>query len=276
MSAPAFAWAMERGATLKLKPADRLVLLYLADMANGEKVCWPGQEKIVEFTGLALRTVRVSLQRLHGLQLIRAETRDGFVTRYHVLRTDTPANHPGNSYQGTPANSLPLPRQIVPTHPGKSCSEPRQMVALTPANCPPDPFSTQEETLKTRVGAREGKQAKVEDSGEEASKPVAPVSEPPKAPVIGVATPGGGQSYTPPKAEADPLDAPVDPETVRAAFAEMRHALRMKAYPPRAAVLSRHEQIALCDDRPRPKAAYLTREQIHAASMVRQFAVMGG
>jgi hypothetical protein len=74
-----------------------------------------------------------------------------------------------------------------------------------------------------------------------------------------------------PKAEADPLDAPVDPARALAAFAEMRHALRMKAYPPRAAVLSREEQMALCDPLPRPKAAYLTREQIQAASMAQQF-----
>ena len=98
MSAPAFAWALECGAALELLPADRLVLIYLADMANGAKVCWPGQPLIARFTGLAPNTVIAALKRLEARQLIRAEPSPGRVTRYHILRADTPANGRPNPY----------------------------------------------------------------------------------------------------------------------------------------------------------------------------------
>jgi hypothetical protein len=286
---------MERGATLTLKPAVRLVLLCLADMANGAKVCWPGQARLVQFTGLAPNTVMVSLRRLADMQLIRVEDRLGFASRYHVLRPDAPANGvvdtPANHVVVTPANGVVLPPQNVPTHPRKSKATPPHDLRRPPPNRGDEPFKNQvSEPLDAR-DAREGKPAKDSDSGEKASKPAAaPPATPPKAPVLG-ATPGGGGSQaltipgrssdayldapSPddalPKAEADPLDAPVDPARALAAFAEMRLALRMKAYPPRAAVLSREEQMALCEARPRPKALYLTREQIQATAMTQQF-----
>ena len=57
--------------------ADRMVLIYLADKANGIGVCWPGQETIVRFTGLAIRTVRAAVRRLEGLHLISLEEAPG-------------------------------------------------------------------------------------------------------------------------------------------------------------------------------------------------------
>ena len=144
MSILGFAWALERGATLGLPLADRMVLIYLADKANGIGVCWPGQETIVRFTGLAIRTVRAAVRRLEGLRLISLEEAPGIATRYHINRELTPANgnggnvanpgnleqgypgkpargnghHPGNRDRGNPATS--------PQGPRKSLQQPRQ------------------------------------------------------------------------------------------------------------------------------------------------------
>jgi hypothetical protein len=170
---------MERGATLSLSPSERLVLLYLSDTANGSKVCWPGQETIVRFTGLALRTVRAVIPALVRYGLIEVESRPGVVTRYHILRSDTPANghggndeHPGNPSQGTPADSARVahqtPANSIPppgnpsqgdpgnmSHgdqgdPGKCDTGPRQMVMPTPAKCTPEPKRTKKENQERK------------------------------------------------------------------------------------------------------------------------------
>ena len=278
MSAPAFGWALERGATLKLLAADRLVLIYLADMANGERVCWPGQEKIVEFTGLALRTVRTSLHRLERMQLIRAETKDGYVTRYHILRPLTPANGTGdtqaNQHRGTPANGNGGPRQIVPTHPGKSCAEPRQMGTLTPANGTPDPSTTQERDPRARAPAREA--SKILGFGKK-QEDAAPPSTPP-------ATPGSDdfnsflEAPSPSKAlpaeieqevihgEVLPPDAPLGPQAT-GAFVHSLARNFQNNYPPRAPRLSPSEQIDLCQPKSRIRPAYLPDAVLRLARM---------
>lgn len=148
MSAPAFAWALEQGAALGLTPAERLVLIYLADQANGDRFCFPGQPRIAKFTGLALRTVISVLKKLEDRQLIRAETASGRVTRYHIIRDQTPANGAVVDPQ-TPANRpgvTPANRPVVSGHtPANRPGVPLQMVQPTPANRPVDPSSTQEE-----------------------------------------------------------------------------------------------------------------------------------
>lgn len=155
MSAPAFAWAMERGASLRLSPAERLVLLYLADKANGSRVCWPGQETIERFTGLALKTIRAAIAKLVDLSLIAVEKRPGIVTRYHILRPATPVNgsgvdhpDPGKSSQGYPGNPSPTTpvngTGVLTPDPGKSDTEPRYILPVTPVNRRPEPVLNQE------------------------------------------------------------------------------------------------------------------------------------
>ncbi|MGI8553026.1 MAG: helix-turn-helix domain-containing protein, partial [Dehalococcoidia bacterium] len=55
---------------LGLSPAIKLVLLSLADMANEEDECWPGQELIGRRTGLSLRSVQRALEDLGALGLL--------------------------------------------------------------------------------------------------------------------------------------------------------------------------------------------------------------
>jgi hypothetical protein len=71
---------------------------------------------------------------------------------------------------------------------------------------------------------------------------------------------------------ADPLDLPVDPEYVRAVVADLRHELRMRAYPPRAASMSRTDQIDTLVEKPRPPTAYLPPEVLRALRPLRHAA----
>lgn len=143
MSIPAFAWAMERGREHDLTPAERLVLIYLADKANGIRECWPSQQTIRDFTGLALRTIREVLPRLAERGLIRIVAKIGCATHYHILRAtdqprqNVPRSEPRQNVPTTPANGDGVKR----VDPGKWCIEPRQMVRLTPAKCTPEPLS---------------------------------------------------------------------------------------------------------------------------------------
>ena len=172
---------------LGLTSSERLVLLYLADKANGERVCWPGQETIVRYTALSLRTVRMVIPALAGHGLISVEARPGIVTRYHILRPDTPASghganganpgkatrgSPGKTAQATPANGHGAPRQNSTPHPGKSCTEPRQNLHPTPANQRPEPLSEPSREPKTRADARKAEDVKTRNFKEAPPQPV--------------------------------------------------------------------------------------------------------
>ena len=217
MSIPAFGWALEQGARLKLQPSDRLVLIYLADQANGALVCRPGQPAVERFTGLAPNTVMLALKRLEAAQLIRAEASPGRATKYHILRQLTPANgegvsaahHPRKSLGGAPANGVVVgPPQNVGGHPRNREAEPPHNLGSTPANGAPVPSSSQESSPKTRAPAREEASkelrfGKKEEGGAPPAPP--PPAPPPKAPTIG-ATNGSGSGYRQPGAEPPPDD----------------------------------------------------------------------
>jgi len=304
MSVPAFAWALERGRTLGLSPACRLVLIYLADMANGERVCWPGQETIADFTGLAVRTVRSAIHGLAELQLIRVDARSGFAARFTILRPDTPANgaevtpsHPGKMSQGAPANGAGVGEHVLPGGVGTSLQGGRHITTVTPANGADDPSYTQVRDPKRRASAPEAgkvlKFGKKEEGG--TPPPAPPPAAPPKAPVIGATTgstqtyrlsdasdedPGAFNAWWAAKRAAQPAavaqqvvrgevvpdddNPPVDPGVALAVLANVRHALRMRAYPPRAPGMSADEQIDdLCPQR--PKAHHLPDAALRAA-----------
>ena len=174
MSAPAFAWAIEQGFLRDLKPSDRLLLQYLADQADVNGECFPGQERIRKYTGLALRTIRAGIPRLAAEGLIWVEERQGYVTHYRLNRATNgidPAPPPRQNVTGdpgkmsptTPANSYRVPgiepRQNVTGTPANEHGGPRQMVMVTPANCSPDPLGTQ--------GSKKGRK---QDTGARASR----------------------------------------------------------------------------------------------------------
>ena len=258
MSAPAFAWALERGASLSLKPAERLVLLYLADMANGAKVCWPGQPLIVRFTGLAPNTVTVAIKRLAAMQLIRVEASPGKVARYHILRPDTPANGgvvaPANGgvvYEPTPAKCVVAPPQNVGDHPRKCDGQPPHDLRRPPPNRGDDPSYTQEVDPKRRASAPEAGKILSFLEKQEARTP------PPEPPTQ--ATTAGSRHSEP---EDD--NPPVDPGVALAVLDDLKRSLRMRAYPPRAAVMSPDEMATAACGMRHVQPAYLPDDMLAA------------
>jgi hypothetical protein len=261
MSIPAFAWALEQGAALGLRTSDRLVLIYLADQANGAKVCWPGQPLIERYTGLKNNTVRAAINRLTVMQLIRAEMTPGKVTRYHILRADTPANGtgvtPANEHRVTPANGTGVPPQTGTGYPLNCGGGPPQNSALTPANGTGDPFRPKKEDPKRRASAPEaGKILSFPEKEEAATQPVAFGSYLDQLRARRAQPLVVGQDVVRGEPVADDDNPPVDPGVALAVLDELKRSLRMKAYPPRAAAMSPDEQAeALCPRR--PQANYL-------------------
>jgi hypothetical protein len=241
-------------------------------MANGLKVCWPGQPLIERYTGLKNNTVRAAINRLAALQLIRVEGTPGKLTRYHILRPDTPANGdggtPAKEHMVTPANGTRAPPQSGTGHPLNCGGGPPQKGALTPANGHTDPLSTQEEDPKRRASAPEA--GKILSFPEKDGTPQ-PTTRPVEfgsyleqlrarraQPLV------VGQEVV--RGEPVPEDdnPPVDPGVALAVLDDLKRSLRMRAYPPRAAALSADEQIAEIAPR-RPKPSYLPDAQLRAA-----------
>lgn len=74
MSYKATNWAYE----LPLRGSTKPVLVVLADMADDENSCFPGQERIARMSGLNVRTVQRALAKLEEFNLIEREHRVGF------------------------------------------------------------------------------------------------------------------------------------------------------------------------------------------------------
>jgi hypothetical protein len=92
MSCQTIIWALrQRG----LSAPERVVLMYLADKANGALVCWPSIETICEAIELSDKTVRRAVQRLAELHLIRIQAKHRHNHHYHIL-------HPTNGLDGDP------------------------------------------------------------------------------------------------------------------------------------------------------------------------------
>lgn len=105
-------WAFEQD----LPPDLKIVLLALADYANGDGVCFPGQQSLAKKCSIAERTLRDKLTRLEELGLVarrRRQDSDGYRT--------------SDEYRLLPAN--PAGRDVRPT--GKSEGAYRQTVAGT-------------------------------------------------------------------------------------------------------------------------------------------------
>lgn len=73
MSYKATNWAYEMNLTGPAKP----VLVALADMADEDASCYPGQDRLSEMTGMSVSTVARALRRLETLGLLVREHRYG-------------------------------------------------------------------------------------------------------------------------------------------------------------------------------------------------------
>ncbi len=78
MSWQATVWALE---AKEVTPTQKLVLICLANYADGKGVAFPGQKRLAEDCGVSDRAVRSNLAKLEEL---------GYLTRRHRYRSDGP------------------------------------------------------------------------------------------------------------------------------------------------------------------------------------------
>lgn len=97
---------------LGMSPAQKAVLISLADNANDEGVCWPSVATIGVRTCLSERAVRNALRWLEEAGVLKSNQRFGRSTWYAI----TPAGYaPGTKCP--PAPDAPSPRQDMPVTP---------------------------------------------------------------------------------------------------------------------------------------------------------------
>lgn len=145
-------WAWEQ----MLKPGTKLVLVALADHADNDGVCWPGQASIAEKCGLTRQTVVEQLSQIEALELMHSEDvrdeRGRFLYKRYFLHvpkrvamSDKPTtrhvgkadkDHVGNS--GATVSALAVPYKEEPSnsnqHPPSSPPEGGGLFGLKPAD----------------------------------------------------------------------------------------------------------------------------------------------
>ncbi|WP_097223521.1 MULTISPECIES: helix-turn-helix domain-containing protein [unclassified Pseudomonas] len=118
-----------------MSPAQKAVLISLADNANDDGVCWPSVSRIAQRTCLSERAVRTALRWLEHAKILTAHQRSGRSTWYTV----SPSSYdPGSSCP--PAADAAPPRQEMPPtpaagadHPGSSCPQNRKGTIKEPS-----------------------------------------------------------------------------------------------------------------------------------------------
>ncbi len=98
-----------------MSPAQKAVLISLADQANDQGVCWPAVDSIAMRCCLSKRAVQQAIKWLRGAGIVSVEERQGRSTMYSV----TPAAyappqglHPSSIC--TPAANAPTPADAAP------------------------------------------------------------------------------------------------------------------------------------------------------------------
>jgi hypothetical protein len=177
MSAPAFAWALDQGRARKLTAPQRLVLVVLADRANGKRFCWPSFSQLMIDTGLARPTILAVVHALDRLGLIRIEKRgQGHV--YHVERPAEPVqNKTSYRSKSEPATSSHMNQSRSKSEPAtgsKTASDRFKNTPPTGSNSIPKPVKN----LKKNLGEAEA--APAADQGDTLLPPCG-ASAPPAA-----------------------------------------------------------------------------------------------
>lgn len=132
MSYRALNWAWEAD----LPMAQKFVLVALADMADEQETCFPGQERLGRMIGATDRTVRAALVKLEDAGLISRTQRrgsDGMRTsdRYslHVNRKILPVVGSPEDYDNLTGNLRQPHRKHVPGNPQRTTSEPPDVLS---------------------------------------------------------------------------------------------------------------------------------------------------
>ncbi|MDU0532253.1 helix-turn-helix domain-containing protein [Pseudomonas aeruginosa] len=120
-----------------MSPAQKAVLISLADQANDQGVCWPAVDSIAMRCCLSKRAVQQAIKWLRSAGIVSVEERQGRSTMYSV----TPAAyapqqemHPSSkcppaANAPTPADAAPPPPQDL--HPTPADAAPRTVIEPT-------------------------------------------------------------------------------------------------------------------------------------------------
>ena len=94
-----------------MSPAQKAVLISLADQANDDGYCWPSISTIATRTCLSERAVQGAIRWLHSAGLLSINERRGTSTVYHI----TPAAYAPPQEMRPAANAPPPPQMLHPT-----------------------------------------------------------------------------------------------------------------------------------------------------------------
>lgn len=123
---------------LSIPATPKMVLLSLADQANDDGKCWPGQPLIAKRCSITERAVRDQITWLEREGFIRREVKAGIGTLYTLVisKPDQPRNNL------PPRKEVP-PRIVVPATPEQSAGHPgtsfRQTVSEPSITVKPSP-----------------------------------------------------------------------------------------------------------------------------------------
>jgi hypothetical protein len=109
---------------LEMSPAQKSVLISLADNANDEGVCWPSIASIAKRTCLSERAVRNAVRQLEEMGYLVSHGRSGSSNYYTV----TPASGA--------APAVNAPRQEMPTTPAPRAGTPASGAGDPGTSCP--------------------------------------------------------------------------------------------------------------------------------------------
>ncbi|UPL20211.1 helix-turn-helix domain-containing protein [Alcaligenes faecalis] len=148
-----------------MTPAQKAVLISLADNANDQGVCWPSVESISARTCLSERSVQNAIKWLIDAGALQAQQRQGRSTVYTVTpaafappqemrganKDETPANN-----DRTPAAFAPIPAAAAPRtvkEPSRNRKEPQKKISVeVPGWLDADAWSMWDEFRKQKSG----------------------------------------------------------------------------------------------------------------------------
>jgi len=137
IEASSWAWRLQG-----LTASQKLVLLALADHANEDGICWPGQKSISKKTGLSERTVKRARSDLEKKELISVERRPGKGggnrSNRYILELGQSANlTPPHDKTGQEAKCQPDTPKVTPRHPQSATVTPKPTTEPPGSKRPP-------------------------------------------------------------------------------------------------------------------------------------------
>lgn len=120
-----------------MSPAQKAVLISLADQANDQGVCWPAVDSIAMRCCLSKRAVQQAIKWLRGAGIVSVEERQGRSTMYSVTPAAyAPPQEMHPSSKCTPAANAPTPADAAPPppqemHPTPADAAPRTVIEPT-------------------------------------------------------------------------------------------------------------------------------------------------